>query len=176
MNTQQSFSSDITPQQVTSIISGLIALTSALFTSYMAMRQKKKEKDGQVEISDREQNRELVKNLQDSDKYKQAKIDEMETKISDLYETCQNLVKENSDFKARLVNYELQKDAWQRERDTWQSEREIWQVERRQHEQEKKLWEKEREAWHVERRELVTQIRNLEAQIQDLEQKFNRRY
>ena len=53
MNIQQPALPEITPQQFTSIISGLIALASALFTSYMAMRQKKKEKEGQAEISDR---------------------------------------------------------------------------------------------------------------------------
>lgn len=174
MNTSQS--SEISPQQLTTIVSSLIALISAVFTSYMAVRQKRKEKDNTLEISDREQNRELVKNLQESDKRKQVKIDEMESRMAELYEICQTLTKENVEFKSKLVYYETQRDTWQHERDAWQSERELWQAERRQHEQEKKIWEKEREAWHVERRELVTQIRNLEAQIQDLEQKFNRRY
>lgn len=175
MNIQQS-SPEISPQQITSIVSGLIALASAVFTSYMAMKQKKKEKDNSIEISDREQNRELVKNLQDSDKHKQAKIDEMEEKMAELYALCQSLLKENTEFKLRLVNYENQRDAWQRERDAWQSERELWQTERRQHDQEKSNWIQERTAWHTERKELVAQIKILEFQVQELELKINRGY
>jgi chromosome segregation ATPase len=176
MNIQQSSLPEVSPQQITTIISSLIAFISAVVTSHVAIKQRRKDKESQVELSDREQNRELVKNLQEADKHKQSKLDEMECKIVELYESCQSLFKENSEFRAKLTNYESQKDAWQRERDAWQSERELWQTERREHEQEKKIWEKDRQAWHIERRELVAQIRNLESQIQELELKVNRRY
>lgn len=174
MNIQQS--SEISPQQLTTIVSSLIALTSAIFTSYMAMKQKKKEKDNSLEISDREQNRELVKNLQESDKRKQIKIDEMESRMDELHRLCQTLTKENIEFKSKLLHYESQKDIWQHERDVWQNERELWQTERRQHDHAKKMWEQERNAWNTERLELVAQIKNLEAQVQELELKVNRRY
>ena len=174
MSTAQSL--ELNSQQITAIASGIIALISAFFTSYMAVRQKSKEKDNSVEISDREQNRELVKNLQESDKKKQAKIDEMDARLIELYNTHQSLLKENTDVKTKISNYEMQKELWQRERDLWQTERENWQAERRQHELEKKNWEIEREGWHTERRELVAKIKNLEAQVKDLEFRINRRY
>lgn len=176
MNTLQISQGEITPQQITSVISGLIALASAVFTSYMAAKQKKKEKDAHVEISDREQNRELVKNLQESDRKKQEKIDEMDSRILELYASYQSLLKENTEVNKKLSSYEAQKETWQRERETWQGERENWQAERRQHELEKKTWEIEREAWHTERKELVAKIKNLESQIQDLQLRINRRY
>lgn len=151
-------------EQTVTVISGLIALISAIVTGFLAYRKTKSEQDITLALSDRNQNVELVKNLQ-------VNNGELEKSFKDLIFKFQELQASNAEMRVKVVFLENYKEQWQKERDIWQKERENWQGERSSFEKERRDWIKERDSWEDERIDLMNRIKELELSLARIEKR-----
>lgn len=132
------------------LLSGLIALLSALVTGYLAVRKTQADKDNALALSDRQQNVELTKNLQKQNQDQEQRI----TKLTSQMEAMQKM---NSDLMVKVTYLETDKRVWDSERATWHKER--------------LLFDEERREWQEEENKLVQKIHTMEQQIRKLEGK-----
>lgn len=135
-------------EQTITLLSGLVALLSALFTGILAVRKTQADKDNALALSDRQQNVELTKNLQKQNQDQEQRI----TKLTTQMEAMQKM---NSDLMVKVTYLETDKRVWDSERATWHKER--------------MLFEEERREWQEEKNKLVQKIHTMEQQIRKLE-------
>lgn len=142
--------------ELVAIISAIIALLSGIMTGYLALKKTHSEQENTLALSDRNQNVELVKNLQNSNTETEKELRVVVARLQELQTAC-------AEMRVKMMLLDAQKEAWQKEREAWQKERDIWQKDRNG-------FEKERSDWSFERSELTRRIKELERKLSQLEQ------